>query len=81
MAVRKIKNSKSEGEKLEEDFNVRTVVEKTLKEVEVKGDEAVRELSKKFDNSSSNWRTARLVPDIFFLFKFFNTSNLSLVKM
>ena len=35
MAVRKIKNSKSEGEKLEEDFNVRTVVEKTLKEVEV----------------------------------------------
>ena len=42
MAVRKIKNSKSEGEKLEEDFNVRTVVEKTLKEVEVKGDQAVR---------------------------------------
>ena len=50
MTVKKIKNSKSEGEKLEEDFNVRTVVEKTLKEVEVKGDEAVRELSKKFDN-------------------------------
>ena len=50
MAVRKIKNSKSEGEKLEEDFNVRTGVEKTLKEVEVKGNEAVRELSKKFDN-------------------------------
>ena len=50
MAVRKIKNSKSEGEKLEDDINVRNVVEKTLKEVEVKGDEAVRELSKKFDN-------------------------------
>ena len=50
MAVRKIKNSKSEGEKLEEDINVRTVVEKTLKEIEVKGDKAVRELSKKFDN-------------------------------
>ena len=50
MVVRKIKNSKSEGEKLEEDINVRTVVEKTLKEVEVKGDQAVRELSKKFDN-------------------------------
>ena len=50
MAVRKIKNSKSEGEKLEEDINVRNVVEKTLKEVEVKGDKAVRELSKKFDN-------------------------------
>ena len=50
MAVRKIKISKSEGEKLEEDINVRTVVEKTLKEVELKGDKAVRELSKKFDN-------------------------------
>ena len=43
MAVRKIKNSKSEGEKLEEDINVRNVVEKTLKEVEVNGDKAVRE--------------------------------------
>ena len=50
MAIRKIKNSKSEGEKLEEDTNVRSVVEKTLKEVEVNGDKAVRELSKKFDN-------------------------------
>ena len=50
MAVRKIKNSKSEGEKLEEDINVRNVVEKTLKEVEINGDKAVRELSKKFDN-------------------------------
>ena len=50
MAIRKIKSSKSEGEKLEEDINVRSVVEKTLKEVEVSGDEAVRELSKKFDN-------------------------------
>ena len=50
MAVRKIKNSKSEGEKLEDDINVRNVVEKTLKEVEVNGDKAVRELSKKFDN-------------------------------
>ena len=50
MAIRKIKTSKSEGEKLEEDTNVRSVVEKTLKEVEIKGDEAVREFSKKFDN-------------------------------
>jgi len=50
MAIRKIKSSKSEGEKLEEDTNVRSVVEKTLKEVEIKGDEAVRELSKKYDN-------------------------------
>ena len=50
MAVRKIKSSKSEGEKLEEDTNVRSVVEKTLKEVEINGDKAVSELSKKFDN-------------------------------
>ena len=50
MAIRKIKSSKSEGEKLEEDSNVRTVVEKTLKQVEVNGDKAVSELSKKFDN-------------------------------
>ena len=50
MAIRKIKSSKSEGEKLEEDINVRSVVEKTLKEVEVNGDKAVHELSKKFDS-------------------------------
>ena len=50
MAIRKVKSSKSEGEKLEEDTNVRSVVENTLKQVEVNGDKAVRELSKKFDN-------------------------------
>ena len=50
MAIRKIKSSKSEGEKLEEDTNVKNVVEKTLKEVEVNGDKAVRNLSKKFDD-------------------------------
>ena len=50
MAIRKIKSSKSEGEKLEEDTNVKSVVEKTLKEVEINGDKAVSELSKKFDN-------------------------------
>ena len=50
MAIRKIKSSKSEGEKIEEDTNVRGVVEKTLKEVEINGDKAVHELSKKFDN-------------------------------
>ena len=50
MAIRKIKSSKSEGEKLEEDTNVKNVVEKTLKEVEKNGDKAVRNLSKKFDD-------------------------------
>ena len=50
MTIRKIKSSKSEGEKLEEDTNVKNVVEKTLKEVEVNGDKAVRNLSKKFDD-------------------------------
>ena len=50
MTIRKIKSSKSEGEKLEEDTNVKNVVEKTLKEVEVNGDKAVSNLSKKFDD-------------------------------
>ena len=50
MTIRKIKSSKSEGEKLEEDTNVKNVVEKTLKEVEANGDKAVRDLSKKFDD-------------------------------
>ena len=50
MAIRKIKSSKSEGEKLEEDTKVKTVVEKTLKEVEADGDKAIRNLSQKFDN-------------------------------
>ena len=50
MTIRKIKSSKSEGEKLEEDTNVKSVVEKTLKEVEINGVKAVSELSKKFDN-------------------------------
>ena len=50
MAIKKIKNSKSEDEKLEEDTKVKSVVEKTLKEVEANGDKAVRNLSQKFDN-------------------------------
>ncbi|PQM64031.1 MAG: histidinol dehydrogenase, partial [Rhodobacteraceae bacterium] len=50
MAIRKIKSSKSEDEKLEEDTKVKTVVEKTLKEVEADGDKAIRNLSQKFDN-------------------------------
>ena len=49
MTIRKIKSSKSEGEKLEEDTNVKSVVEKTLKEVEINGDKAVSS-SQKFDN-------------------------------
>ena len=50
MAIKKIKSSKSEDEKLEEDTKVKSVVEKTLKEVEANGDKAVRNLSQKFDN-------------------------------
>ena len=50
MAIRKIKSSKSEDEKLEEDTKVKTAVEKTLKEVEADGDKAIRNLSQKFDN-------------------------------
>ena len=46
------KNGKSEKEIVEADSEVRKTVEKILQDVVNKGDEAVRELSKKFDNYS-----------------------------
>ena len=46
------KNGKSEKEIVEADSEVRKTVEKILHDVVNKGDEAVRELSKKFDNYS-----------------------------
>ena len=45
-----VKKGKSENEIIEADAKVRTTVEKILSEVSKRGDEAVRELSKKFDN-------------------------------
>ena len=50
MAVNFLKKSKTETEKAAEDAKVREVVEATLTEIEKNGDQAVRELSQKFDN-------------------------------
>jgi sulfopropanediol 3-dehydrogenase len=45
-----LKRGKPETERAEDDAKVREVVEATLKEIETRGDAAVRELSTKFDN-------------------------------
>lgn len=52
MAVEYLKRSKPESEKAQEDAKVRTVVEQTLKDIETRGDAAVRELAVKFDGYS-----------------------------
>ena len=49
MSVRRLKSSKPEIQKKEDDIKVKTMVEATLQDVEKKGDNAVRELSLKFD--------------------------------
>ena len=49
MSVRRLKSSKSEIQKKEDDITVKTMVEATLQHVEKRGDKAVRELSLKFD--------------------------------
>ena len=45
-----LKNGKSENEIIEADAEVKKTVEKILLDVAKRGDNAVRELSKKFDN-------------------------------
>lgn len=52
MTIRYLKKGKPEIERAEDDRNTRNVVESTLKEIELRGDLAVRELSEKFDNYS-----------------------------
>ncbi|SNZ07670.1 histidinol dehydrogenase [Cohaesibacter gelatinilyticus] len=47
-----LKRGKPETERSEDDAKVRETVENTLKEIEQRGDTAVRELSEKFDNYS-----------------------------
>ena len=47
-----LKRSKPEGEKWEEDEKVRKSVEEILNNIEKRGDSAIRELSRKFDNFS-----------------------------
>ena len=49
MTVEFIKKSLNEKQRAEENNKVKAVVENTLKEIELKGDSYVRELSEKFD--------------------------------
>ena len=48
--IRYMKTAKPEAQRYEEDWKTRQIVEATLKEVEERGDVAIRELSKKFDD-------------------------------
>ncbi|AXI45435.1 histidinol dehydrogenase [Sulfitobacter sp. SK012] len=50
MTIDYLKRGKSDAERGEDDAKTRAVVETTLKDIETRGDVAVRELSKKFDN-------------------------------
>ncbi len=52
MTVEFIKKSLNEKQRAEENNKVKAVVENTLKEIELKGDSYVRELSEKFDKYS-----------------------------
>jgi sulfopropanediol 3-dehydrogenase len=52
MAIRYLKQGKAAAERAEDDAKVRSLVETTLKDIETRGDAAVRELSEKFDNFS-----------------------------
>ncbi|SLN19607.1 Sulfopropanediol 3-dehydrogenase [Roseivivax jejudonensis] len=52
MSVEYLKRGKSEAERGEDDAKTRAIVESTLKDIEARGDAAVRELSEKFDNYS-----------------------------
>ncbi|MCC6305132.1 MAG: histidinol dehydrogenase [Rhodobacteraceae bacterium] len=49
MTVTHLKRGKPETERAEEDAKVRAIVEATLKDIETRGDAAVRELSARFD--------------------------------
>ena len=50
MTVEYLKSGKPDAERAEDDAKTRIVVEETLKNIEINGDAAVRELSTKFDN-------------------------------
>ncbi|MEQ9259035.1 MAG: histidinol dehydrogenase [Roseovarius sp.] len=49
MGITYLKQGKPAGERAEDDAKTRAVVEATLKDIETRGDAAVRELSEKFD--------------------------------
>ncbi|MGB7242072.1 MAG: histidinol dehydrogenase [Sulfitobacter sp.] len=50
MTITTLKAGKPEAERAEDDAKVRRIVEETLKDIEQRGDAAVRDLSVKFDN-------------------------------
>jgi len=52
MTITYLKRGKPEAERSEDDAKVRAIVESTLKDIETRGDAAVRELSEKFDKFS-----------------------------
>lgn len=52
MTITYLKRGKPEAERSQDDAKVRAIVESTLKEIEARGDAAVRELSEKFDKFS-----------------------------
>ncbi len=52
MTIQYLKRGKDQAERAEDDAKTRAVVEATLKDIETRGDAAVRELSEKFDNYS-----------------------------
>ena len=52
MAITYLKSGKPEAERAEDDARVRGIVERTLGDIEKRGDAAVRELSEKFDKYS-----------------------------
>jgi len=49
MTIKHLKTGKPESERAEDDAKVRAVVETTLKDIETRGDAAIRDLSAKFD--------------------------------
>ena len=52
MNIRHLKTARSQEARAEDDAKTRHVVETTLRDIEVRGDAAVRDLSEKFDNYS-----------------------------
>ncbi|MFV2052137.1 histidinol dehydrogenase [Aliiroseovarius sp. YM-037] len=52
MTIEYLKRGKAEDARAEDDAKTRAVVEATLKDIETRGDAAVRDLSEKFDNYS-----------------------------
>src|SRR5258706_4340744 len=52
MTITYLKSGKPDAERADDDAKVRGIVESTLKDIETRGDTAVRELSEKFDKFS-----------------------------